>query len=337
MKNFQEILKTKLVAMNVSLLLVMISSFSPVVYAADLLFKSNLGSGISLGPLYNFSTYGAWQAIQGTDKETGFSWPVAALGSDFSGIQLITVDPVSASTIEDYITNEIRQVAGPKGDMINELFQRVKIKGVAGKGGSQAPLVINRPWKMPDIKDLYITYWFKYQANLDSQLDITVPSANWRTLFSFKTGGYLDTWRGDYRITVYVMKGNDNKLYWATKGDNVANGPFAPVDYWIETNRIVPVPIDRWSKFEVYWHRSDKSDGRFWATIDGQVIVDHYGSNMGDFKLPITRILVSNPYSGGHASVDNHITGLEIWSDFPCGTGLTCYNKMPVSSSTGER
>ncbi|QOJ24008.1 MAG: hypothetical protein HRU78_10425 [Gammaproteobacteria bacterium] len=314
-------------------LFILINFIAPATYAANLLFRSNLGSGISLGPLYNFSATGAWQAIIGTDKETGYSWPVSALGSNFSGIQLITAGSITPSTIGDHITNEIRSVTGPNGEIVNELFQQVKIKGVTGTGGAQAPLLINRPWKMGDVNDLYITYWFKYQADLESQLDITVPTANWRTQFAFKTGGYLDTWRGDYRITVYVMKGSDKKLYWTTKGDNVANGPFTPIDYWVETNRIVPVPIDKWAKFEVYWHRSSGSNGRFWAAVNGEVIVNHYGSNMGDYNLPITRIFVSNPYSGGRASVENHITGLEIWDDFPCGMGVSCYDRKPIVSS----
>ncbi|UJP06792.1 MAG: hypothetical protein LZF84_06935, partial [Nitrosomonas sp.] len=80
------------------LVLTAISFIAPTAHAAKLLFRSNLGSGISLGPLYNFTTNGAWQAFSGTDKETGYSWPVSALGSDFSGIQLITVDPITSST-----------------------------------------------------------------------------------------------------------------------------------------------------------------------------------------------------------------------------------------------
>ncbi|QOJ20057.1 MAG: hypothetical protein HRU77_04705 [Gammaproteobacteria bacterium] len=314
------------VIMIMLLLVIMTSFFAPVVHAANLLFRSNLGSGISLGPLYGYSTYGAWQAINGIDKETGYMWPVSALGSDFSGVQLITVDPITSSTIGNYVTNQIRSTAGPDGSPINELFQQVKIKSSVGAGGSQAPLLINRPWSKGDVKDLYITYWFKYQTNLETQLDSTVPGGNWRTHFEFKTGGYNNSWSGDYRITTYVYKGSDGELYWATKGDNVANGPFTPVDYWIETNHAVPVPVDKWSKFEVYWHRSSGSDGRYWAAIDGQVIVDRYGPNMGDYNLPITRIFVSNPYSGGYATVENHTTKLQIWDGFPCGNGVSCYN-----------
>ncbi|MBE7526016.1 MAG: hypothetical protein HRU77_10750 [Gammaproteobacteria bacterium] len=313
------------------LLLTIISFTTPAVYAANLLFRSNLGSGISLGSPYNFSTYGAWQAINGTDKETGYTWPVSALGSDFSGVQLITVDPITSSTIGNYITNEIRSVTGPDGRPVNELFQQVKIKSPVGAGGTQAPLVINRPWNIGDVDNLYISYQFKYQADFETQLDSTVPGGNWRTHFEFKTGGYNNSWPGDYRITIYVYKGSDGKLYWATKGDNVANGPFTPTDYWIETNHAVPVPVDKWSKFEVYWHRSGGSDGRYWAAIDGQVIVDHHGPNMGDYNLPITRIFVSNPYSGGNVSVDNHMTGLEIWNDFPCGAGVSCFDADSIA------
>ena len=330
--NMNNMIQPKINMMIIMLsILATISFIAPKSHAADLLFRSNLGSGISLGPLYNFSTNGAWQAIIGTDNETGYTWPVSRLGSDFSGIQLITVDPITPSTIGNYISNEIRPVTGPDGNPINELFQQVKIKSPVGAGGTQAPLLINRPWNIGDVNDLYITYWFKYQADLQTQLDNTVASGNWRTHFSFKTGGYNNSWPGDYRITIYVYKGADGKLYWATKGDNEANGPFTPVDYWLETNHAVPVPVDKWSKFEVYWHRSSGSDGRYWAAIDGQVIVDYHGPNMGDYNLPVTRILVSNPYSGGRVSVDNHITGLEIWNGFPCGAGLSCYEADTVA------
>ena len=312
-----------------ALLLFTVSGFfTPLAHAADLLFKSNFGAGISLGTPYGFATKGAYQDITGTDKETGYSWPVSALGANFSGVQLITVDPITPSTIGDYISGEIRSVVGPKGEAVNELSQQVKITGGLGRAGSQAPLLIRRPWTIGDVNDLYITYWFRYQANLETQLDTTVSSANWRSQFTLKTGGYNNTGEGDYRMSVTVLKGLDGKLYWMTKGDN-AGGVFPTrVDYWQVENRAVSVPVDKWFKFEVYWHRSSGTDGRFWAAVDGEVIADYRGPNMGDYNLPITRIFVSNPYSGGHVSVDNHITGLEIWNGFPCGEGESCYSRV---------
>ena len=245
-------------------------------------------------------------------------------------MQLITIDPVTPSTVSDYITAEIRQVRGPKGTPVYELFQNVKKKAPVGmvpvgKGYAQAPLLIQRPWTIGDVTDLYVTYWFKHQADLARQLDDTVSAGNWRALFEFKTGGYLNAYPGDYRISTLVMKGADGSLYWNTKGDNVANGPWPRVDYWVEANHTVPVPVDTWFKFEGYWHRSSGNDGRYWAAVNGQVIVDHHGPNMGDQGLPITRIFITNPYSGGHAPVESHMTGLEIWDGFPCGSGVSCY------------
>lgn len=315
------------VVMVYMLMITVFSVLAPVANAANLLFKSNFGKGVSLGMPTSYYTKGAWQPLIGTDAETGYSWPVTALGANFSGIQLITMDPIDSSSIGSYITNEIRQVTGPKGKLVNEIFQNVKIKGDLGQAGSQAPLMISRPWTIGDVNDLYITYWFKYPADFPSKLVSTVSDANWRTQFEFKTGGYLNTLAGDYRISVVIIKGPDGELYWRTKGDNVANGPWSRIDYWAVDNHEVAVPVDKWFKFEVYWHRSGGMDGRFWAAVDGQVITDHYGPNMGDYNLPVTRIMPNNAYSGGYATVESHSTGLEIWDGFPCGAGVPCYKK----------
>ncbi|MXS84239.1 hypothetical protein [Nitrosomonas oligotropha] len=293
---------------------------------ATLLFWSRFGAGVSLGPPRSFGTKGAWQDLMGTDRETGFSWPVKALGADFSGVQLITIDPITPSTIDNYITNEIRPIPEAAGK--NEIVQTVKIKGSLGQAGSQAPLLIKRPWTIGDIDDLYITYWFKYPEDLTSKLDSGVSSANWRTQFSLKTGGYKNNaGDGDYRMSVSVMEGTDGKLYWLTKGDNLGGAFSTRVDYWREENRVVPVPVDQWFRFEVYWHRSADVDGRFWAAVNGKVIADYRGPNMGDYGLPITRIFVNDSYSGGYAPVESRTTGLEIWSGFPCGEGVSCYLK----------
>ncbi|MBX9917432.1 MAG: hypothetical protein K2Y07_09390 [Nitrosomonas sp.] len=317
-------------AANAVLFMLMLA-IAPVAHAANLLFKSNFGAGVSLSAPTAFYTNGAWQYLTGTDSETGYSWPVKALGSDFSGIQLITIDPIDSSSIGNYITNEVRSVIGPKGNSIRELFQNVKIKGDLGQAGSQSPLLIKRPWTIGDVNNLYMTYWFYYPEDFPSKLTRDVPGAGWRTQFEFKTGGYLNNWQGDYRVGVTIIKGLDGKLYWQTKGDNVANGPWPRIDYWTIDNQAVAVPVGKWFKFEVYWHRSSGSDGRFWAAVDGQVIADYHGPSMGDYNLPVTRIMVNNPYTGGYATVESHSTGLEIWDGFPCGDGVSCLDADSVA------
>ena len=317
-------------------------SVPPVVSSPTLLFKSNFGPGVSLSAPRNLSPSlngggQAWQDLTGTDRETGFTWPVAALGAKFSGIQLITVDPVTPGTLGEHITAEITQVPGPHGTPVFALFQRVKKKSPAGmvpagKGHAQAPMVITRSAAHGDVRDLYVSYWFKHQADLATHLDTTVPAGNWRAQFEFKTGGYQGVdWQGDYRIITHVMKGADGRLFWRAKGDNDANGPRigARTDYWIEDNLKVPVPVDTWFKYEVFWHRSSGTDGRFWAAVNGQVIVDHHGPTMGRYELPITRIMINTAYSGGHPEVQSLMTELEIWNQFPCGDGVPCYEARP--------
>lgn len=301
---------------------------TPVARAATLLFKTDFGPNVTLGDPTGFSANGAWQHLKGTDTASGFNFSSKPLEADIFGIQWITVDPITPETLGDYITTGIRPVTGPEGASTHELFQTVKIKAPVGAGGSQAPFLIQRGWDKGEVTDLYVSYWFKHQDDLLTQLDASVPGGNWRVLYEFKTGGYLNNWPGDYRITIMVMKLTDGKLMWRTKADNQANGPFADKTDWIEDNTTVPVPVGTWFFFEGYWHRSAGSDGRYWGAVNGRVIVDHRGPNMGEYNLPITRIFITNPYSGGHPPVETHVTGLSIWTGFPCGKGTSCYQSL---------
>lgn len=309
------------------LLLFALLILAPQVNAANLLFKSNFGPGVTVGAPTNFypsgGGTGAFQHITGTDSSTGYTWPITAIGINFSGLQQITIDPVTFLNIGDYITSGINAVKSSL--FFSELYQEVKIKGPVGQAGSQSIFLLQRPWTKGDVESIYISYWFRYQPDLSSKLDPTVSSGNWRVQFEFKTGGYNNTYAGDYRIATNVMKGTDGVLYWMTKADNQANGPWPRVDYWRVDNRSVPVPINEWFKYEISWKRSSGADGRFWAAVNGQVIVDYKGPNMGNYNLPVTRIMVNNAYSGGEAPVESRLTGLEIWDGFPCGVGVSCY------------
>lgn len=318
------------------------ASKSTAAPTANLLFKSNFGSGVSLGAPYGFSSRGAYQDLTGTDSETGYTWPVAALGANFSGVQLIAPVPITSSTIGHYTRAELRTVSGPKGTPVSELFlNTVDNGGVGNTTSAQTDFLIRRSWTSGDITNLYTTYWVKFQADLAAGLDPAVSSGNWKAVTEFKTGGYNNTGGGDYRISVNVMKNVAGELYWLVRGDNNANRetvdssgavvtcpnaiycPFA--EYWRIENHTVPVPIDTWAKVEVYWHRSGGADGRYWVAVNGHVIADHLGPNMGDFGLPVTRIFSTLAYSGGQSPNETHSTGLEFWDGFPCGVGVSCY------------
>lgn len=294
---------------------------------ADLLFKTNFEPDVEFGPVYGYTDTQAWQDMRGRDNATGFTFPNDLFDFYFTGVQLLPSVTVTTATVNNHIQNTIRQVTGPRGTPVYELFQSVKIKPLA-TGLTQAPFIFIRESTNGDIPELYISYWFKHRADLGSLLVHNVSNGNWRTQFEFKTGGHNGGWAGDYRIVTNIIEGPDQKLYWLTKGDNEANGPWADEVYWRIENKTVPIPLGEWFFFEAYWKRSAGSDGRYWSAVNGSVIADHHGANMGIESLPITRLMIHNAYSGGNPPVDAHLTELSVWSTFPCGDGLSCYSNL---------
>ena len=311
----------------------------PVKFVVDeptkpkLLFKSDFAQAVMLDKPRNYypNKKGAWQDLKGKDNQSGFTWSGGALDSDFMGIQYITYDDMTPENYDDLIHTEVRQAPGPCGLTVPELFISVKKKAPVGTGVAQAPLLIRRDYRKPDVTDLYVTYWFKFRSDLASKLDANVSSGNWQALFEFKTGGYKNTGNGDFRIQTTVIKSKDGKLHWLAKADTNANAPTTEIplkDFWIYRNYDVPVPVGKWFKFEAYWMRdADGTKGRYWNAIDGKVLFDVNDVTLGEFKLPVNRLFVVNPYSGGNPPVDAEITGLEIWNTFPCGQFRSCYQK----------
>jgi hypothetical protein len=147
----------------------------------------------------------------------------------------------------------------------------------------------------------------------------------WRAFFALKTGGQKafagplndPVNNGDYRLEVYVLTFGGGTPYWAVLADNNAGGGAPPFNSWVVENRTVPVPVGAWFKFEIFWHRSRGADGRVWVAVNGNVICDHSGPNMGALYLPINRIMMPILYTGSRMPVYQWIDDLEIWDGFP--------------------
>jgi len=144
---------------------------------------------------------------------------------------------------------------------------------------------------------------------------------NWRMVFEWKTAG-------DYRVSAQIKRDpylNGGNLYWNIRGDNEANGGYPPngvyTIFWEVNNMQVPVPAGQWMKFEVFWHRSSGNDGRVWMAANGQVLVDHYGPNMGSNNAAIDRIIMPNLYSSSAMPIYQWVDDIEIWDGFPPTTG----------------
>lgn len=303
------------------LLISLLLSFSA---NAALIFKSNFGQGVTLNAPSNFfpTGTGAWQSITGTDQDSKYTWPPKFGNINYAGLQLITRGQVTPSTIGDYVTTGIRKIPELITPM-RELLQVMREPGKAGDCCDQIPLMLTGPWNNGDVNEVYMSYWFRHADDLAQR----ISTGGWRMQFEFKTGGYNNTGGGDYRIGTNIVLRN-GKPAWLTISDNNANIPNTVVTRnWLAENTVVPVPVGQWFKYEVYWKRSTGSDGRFWSAVNGQVIVDKFGPNKGKYKLPITRIMVNNAYSGYQNPTESRTSSLEIWSTWPCGVGVSCYGK----------
>lgn len=324
----KRITKLKACMAAIPLLTAATGFIAPEAQAANMLYKMDFGADTILYPPYIAYSTAGWQDIAGTDPSGKFG-PINVWGATKSGFDMIADVPVTASTLGNYVTTQIQQIAGPDGKTIPALFQNVKQSNAGSGGHTQNAFMIYRgkvdSGDKTDTGDAYYSYWFKFQPDLNTQLN--AGSGSWRVMSEWKTGGMNNTWKGDYRILTSVIRDGSGRLYWNTQGDNNANYFTSVQRFWTVTNNTVPVPVGQWFKYEVFWHRSNGSDGRYWAAVNGQPIVDHWGPNMGVYNLPINRIMLTNNYSGGKTPSQQWLTGLEIWNGFPCGVGVSCYGK----------
>jgi len=303
---------------------------------ANKLFKGGFSNGVNLNSVSYCGSTECYQPITGTDNSTGFSWPPNVWGGagtwNKGGFaQLIADTNISSSTIDNYVSNQLETVTGPDGNPTTALYMEVSGSDHQGNNSRQDPYIIT-----PDVSkaqgDLYIREWIKLQPNLKSQLKSGQFSdgswGDWRVVAEWKTGGQAmgganacvpgaPSWGGDYRIIVFVIMDGNGNLFWRMQGDNVANGGMPYKVYWQTDNHSLPVPVGEWFKFEWFWHRSAGSDGRAWAAVNGKVIADHYGPNMGQYNCNINRIIPTTVYTGGYFPASQWVSDLEIWDGFP--------------------
>jgi hypothetical protein len=286
---------------------------------AGLLFKSGFEGAVTLGLPLLFGN-GAWQDITGLDTETGQLWPPVLWGGTGSRLQLIAGDnePVTALTLGDYTYNALENVAGRDGSNTRALYSRVQQSvGGANENWDSTQNAFQIHPGPSGQGDLYLSYWLKFQPDLVERMTVN----NWagRTVSDWKTGIGTGGSGGDYRIILSVFgDGANNRLYWYMRGDNVANGGLPQQIFWEQTNFAVPVPVGRWFRVEVFAHRSDGSDGRVWAAVDGREIFDRYGPNVGVNGSPWNRVMPFINYSTGQRlPAYQWVDDLELWNDFP--------------------
>src|SRR5713226_127991 len=155
--------------------------------SANLLFSSGFEGTTALLPPSGFYGTGAWQDFVGLDSITGFTWPPNIWGGGPTHFQMIADTTVDATTIDNYMFNQIQTVTGHDGSPTQALYQQISQSGCCGtgpQGGSptQDPFMIQ---PVGETSDLYISYWLKYQPDLAQKM----TNPNWRVVFEWKTAG----------------------------------------------------------------------------------------------------------------------------------------------------
>jgi hypothetical protein len=315
--------------------------FAPGVYAATKLYATDFSPAQTTLDKLSFpdGSVGTWQGITGINAATGGQQQMLPWNATNSFAHLIVGAPVTTSTIGNYMENQIQQVTGPNGTPVYALYQTIKINTAPQDTGAQTPLTIYRGENpsMADTGDVYYTYWIKLQPDIADHIIQTSNNANFRVLSGFKTVEVNGI--ADYRILTMIMEATDGSkaLSWQSfaVGANAAGNDNNT--YWTVNNTTVPVPVDQWFKYEVFWHRAANNQsgaGRYWAAVNGQPIVDYTdapnshangsGGLQGARNYPINRVFLNDIYSGGNPPQYQWTTGLEIWDGFPCGVGVSC-------------
>ena len=264
---------------------------APITSSPQLLFSSGFEDGVYLENPNDDTPIGNYQLIQGTDYETGFSFPIQVLGATTGGLHFVDSDGFQA------LENEIQRVVGHDGELTKALYSIEHYDTD----------VTQCPYEILDVvegkSDLYIRYWMK----VDSE-SVTKPG-KWRALFEWKTKNYA---LGiGFRLISYIYTDEDGSPpYWHWQGD--AN-PQKPI--WEIDNREIPVPLDEWFLTEYYWHWSEGDDGRALWKINGQIVGDHYGATTRNSQ-PIDFIMLTQIYGDANPKYQ-WVDDIEIWDEIP--------------------
>ena len=293
---------------------------------------------------------GCWQHITGTDGTTTngtaggnipYTWPPNIWGGGGAAFLMVTNIPgANGYNIARFMSNELVTLNSDNLDGPSTFWNRALYSDVREAHHGQNPMYNGAPDPAQDpatvycctqnglvitpvaeTSDLYISYWLRLQPGMAQNMTGlhyygtggTYGGGTWRELFAFKTGSPGGAPNGDYRIAFGLATHNTTTPYLECYGDSYANGPYPPVTYWSVSPITWPTLTEgKWSKIEIFWHRSSSANGYFWAALDGHAFCQHNGPNMGVASLPINRIIF-DVYTGGRYPAYQWMDKLQIW------------------------
>jgi hypothetical protein len=256
--------------------------------AANLLFSSGFEGDLALTPPRD-----GWQDIEGTDSETGATWPARIWGGT-TRIQVLTGHGSPSGVIGNSIETVIGHRGLPTRALRLEVLRRTS-------GATQSPLLL-LPTQEPG--EFYISMWVRLPPDIGRLLG----PGGWAAINpAWKT-------RGDFRVGTAVEVAADGTPYWRMRWDTDANGSVPIQVIWERTNHRVPVPQGEWFRLEFFTHRGGMN-GRAWLKVNGQSLFDHTGRNIGVRNAPIDRIFLGTSY--GSKPFPVWIDDVQIWDGVP--------------------
>lgn len=256
--------------------------------------------------------------LAGRDRVTGFDWreslTQAGLVSDAFFQYVIS----RGAQPGQFVTTEIRDMVGPRGESTRVLYL-----GVKGDDPAQSSLSRNEydVHPTPAWQQAYARYWMFMPADTVTK----APPKTWVMVMEWKephnplvTTGGTNNWR----TNVTFRSADDGKLVWQFLRQEVQ--PRRRDEQQI-VNVDAPIPAGRWFQVETYWRWGRA--GRIWFAIDGRTLFDQFGRfEHATNPLGLKFWALFKNYRGAHwydADLSNGdetwfaYDDVEIWSDFP--------------------
>ena len=266
-------------------------------------FASGFGSGVTLTSPVGFRN-GDRYLVGGDSIGDAFPSDLWSAGAGWKSWVLSSVGEVTPAPVTDFLNASLKEVAGRSGGFTTALSLHSVVR--SGGGGNQFIAVQDKGMAREPV--MYQRMWIKFDGATASRAASTGAAAFNQTFWEASAP--------DYRIQLKLRHDNAAGLYWQATADRLDGKANA----WQADLRTAPVVLAA-AASATGWHRieiwMDRPNGRFKATIDGQVLVDLAGGLPGDagsrIQLLRTMMFHSPKAQVGEMLVDD----LEVWDSPP--------------------
>jgi hypothetical protein len=161
-------------------------------------------------------------------------------------------------------------------------------------------------------RNYYLKQWVRLDPYLQRNAD-AIGGQYWRSFWAYKT--YTRN-----RLQIQIHNHQPPGVHWYVQSDNCGarSTNCGATKYWTETSS-VKVPRDQWFLVEIFYHRAPDSTGRFFFSVNGQVIFDHLGPTMPEPWEEVNNMVHASIYTANKIPGYTLVDDIEVRSAPPCG------------------